>query len=282
MSIGKLLGLDGSGPNKGRQRETKVGELEAGLTPMPFQRAEFLEDNIFIHVHISKAGGSALTHGVAGIVGGAHVIDKRGRRDAHDAKNLSRRTRNKVRLYTGHIAYGVHRYFRQNPLYIATMREPVSRFVSYYRYVQDGPNHPAHERLKDLTLEEAFALETERGEGSAVNGQTRNIHGGRRKDRYDADDVRRRIENDYLLVIPNKRINHALRAMYKAFDLPAFRPREVNVGSGPKPEVPKELKRRIRAGNAIDEEIADWVDERFEQALERACDRIADGCRQYS
>jgi hypothetical protein len=75
----------------------------------------------------------------------------------------------------GHVHYGIHRYIPKECSYATFLREPVSRVLSLYKYVRRTAQHPLHQRLTDMGLEDFIASGLDQAQ--TQNGQTRQICG---------------------------------------------------------------------------------------------------------
>ncbi|MEM7269415.1 MAG: sulfotransferase family 2 domain-containing protein [Pseudomonadota bacterium] len=256
-------------------------ENETHLDVQPWQRGRFFDEHTFFHVHLPKAGGTALTNALAGIVGWAHTIDKRPRPVHYKPNNLSRRTRAMTRLYTGHFLYGQHRYFTQKPIYISSVREPCDRFVSHYRYILQSPDHPAHDRLQGKSIEEAFEIELVEDRGHVTNGQARAMYGKSRMGDTTGAEVVDHVRQNFLLVTPQGRIDKTINSIRRALDLPMIKSGRFNVGSGPDASLTPELRAKLQQSNAIDLEVETWARESYAENLERACDWLNQTVKAY-
>ncbi len=247
----------------------------------PYQRARFLADHIFIHTHVAKTGGTTLTNGLASIVGWGSTLDRRPRPIRLNPKNLSAQSREVLRLYTGHMLYGEHSFFDQKPLYVISLRDPVERYVSFYRFVQKGDTHPAYERMGGEPIERAFDLEYEANQGSARNGQCRHISGDRKLVGVTGQSAIQALKDNYFLPMPMQKIDQSIAALRNALDLPKIEVQLLNKGTGPRVQVGAELRAKIEAANEMDTEVVTWVNENYKKLLEKACDYAHETCRSY-
>jgi hypothetical protein len=58
-----------------------------------------------------------------------------------------------LRALCGHVVYGVHEKFRQPSIYLAVVREPISRFLSIVRYIQASEDHYLHDGLRGKSID---------------------------------------------------------------------------------------------------------------------------------
>lgn len=122
----------------------------------PLQKA-FFNKYIFIHTHIEKCGGSSLLRHMTTLLGDKHVYDLRPlpplgmeqllKEYPEIKKNISN-----THLLSGHIWYNspwaklfskkAFPYRKKRPLYIASIRHPIERLNSFFRYLKANPTHP--------------------------------------------------------------------------------------------------------------------------------------------
>lgn len=124
------------------------------------------DKHIFIHTHIEKCGGSTLLEHMTTLLGPQYVCDLRAS-PPKPAKELlrcypnMRKNMPNIRLLSGHIWYrtpwatlfpnsrwiskllppNIFSYCRKQPLYIASIRHPIDRLISFFHYVKANPSH---------------------------------------------------------------------------------------------------------------------------------------------
>jgi hypothetical protein len=240
-------------------------------------RSRFLREHLFIQTHLPKTGGSALAHGLSGIFGGVHSLDVRMRRN-HTWQGLSAEDRSNLHFVSGHFTFGVHWRVERIPLYIAAVREPVSRAVSGYRYLLATPGAAEHEIVVGKDFEAAWdALDREDG-WQKRNLQARMLMGDREHEAFSWDDLRARADEDYFLLIPQPEISTALRKLRVAFGLPGIKLDKVNVSPGADVTPTAEMTERILDANPMDARLYAHVTETFKARLDSAVTYIASRC----
>jgi galactose-3-O-sulfotransferase len=60
----------------------------------------------------------------------------------------------RMRVFKGHMPFGLHKLLPQPATYITILRDPVDRAVSEYYYALSRKIHPQHRTMKKLTLED--------------------------------------------------------------------------------------------------------------------------------
>lgn len=92
--------------------------------------------------------------------------------EEHDSLLSERKER--VRMISAHMAFGLHRHLHRNATYFSIVREPVGRVVSAYYHMRRERSHPLHEQASAMDIEEFLAS------GVYVdgdNGQVRRLSG---------------------------------------------------------------------------------------------------------
>lgn len=102
-----------------------------------------------IFLHIPKAAGTTL-HRVLERQYSPAAIFSIGS-DAHasirEFKELPDAQRAAIRLFRGHMPYGLHSYLPQPATYFTILREPIERVISYYHYILRTPAHYLHDTV---------------------------------------------------------------------------------------------------------------------------------------
>ncbi|WP_372620581.1 hypothetical protein [Falsiroseomonas sp.] len=229
--------------------------------------------HVVIHTHIEKCAGSSVIEGFRRLFGPPACLDLRAA-DAPRPAKLPPEHRARIRLLTGHIHHGGHEEaFGRQPLYIATVRDPVARLVSFLGFLRRSVAHPEYARYAGVPVEEAVRRMVSRRYSFVGNGQCMALA---RTPSFEA--ARASIERNYLLVLPHASANRIPALFADAFGLP--RPKQViwvNATPAKPPEiVPDEaLAAHIHSLNAEDDRLYHWVLENEEALLARATERLA-------
>lgn len=240
-------------------------------------RAAFLREHLFIQTHLPKTGGSALADGLSGIFGGVHSLDVRMRRN-QTWQGLSDAERRNVYFVSGHFTYGVHWRADRIPLYIASVREPVSRAVSGYRYLLATPAAAEHEIVVGKDFETAWDALDRDDSWQKRNLQARMLMGDRESEDFTWADLKSRVDRDYFLVLPQPEIDTVLRNMRTAFGLPGIKTDKVNVSPGEKVTPTDAMAQKILDANPLDKQLYDHISANFTERLDTAMHYIASRC----
>lgn len=119
-------------------------------------------DTAVIFLHLPKCGGTTLNRIIEWEYPPTRIfsIDPSFFRWSHrkvckwPAKRLAR-----MRVFKGHMPFGLHERLPQPATYITFLREPVERVISEYYFAKHYVLHPQYRRMQSQTLEE-YALKT--------------------------------------------------------------------------------------------------------------------------
>ncbi len=111
-----------------------------------------------IFLHIPKAAGTTLLRILDRHYPPAAIfsIGADSHTSIREFKALSEAERSKIRLFRGHLPYGLHTYLPQPSTYFTVLRDPVERVISYYQYILRTPGH----YLYDIVMGQKMSLKT--------------------------------------------------------------------------------------------------------------------------
>jgi hypothetical protein len=264
------------------------GEVASGDVPPVMLRPS--APDLLIHLHIAKTGGTTLSsmvkHAFASgeifetiskghqVYGGLDLLTLAScERMLHDC-DLAR-----LRYFTGHVPMGVDRLFGRPAKYIAVVRHPVERLLSYFYYRNQGAD-PYCKDGKPITFEDYVQSG---GDIIFDNYQVRVISGspeldapagasgalvqGAPVESRHLELAKRNVENDFLSIAPLEQITELALVLRRIYGWPmrrlqteyknptAERPRA--------PSLPPRLLRIIEERNAHDIALYQWVCRRF-------------------
>ena len=240
-------------------------------------RRAFMAEHILIHTHVPKTAGSTLAHALAAIVGGTQAMDLRLRR-AVRPRNMTAEEKRELRMISGHFVYGMHERFPQRPLYLAAVRDPIERAVSYFRFVRGAKDHPNHAEFQGLSFEESWDRMTGRAALTRSNEQSAIVSGLQPGETPDEGLLWQRVEQDYFLIIPQERMDETIRRLRGAYGLPWTKVPQMNRSHTDTPEPAADILGRIEAENRLDLELVEWAEQNFEASLDQAVAYIAHHC----
>jgi sulfotransferase famil protein len=233
---------------------------------------QYFNNNLIIHTHIEKTAGSTLVRALMRALGKEHVHDLRPIR-AEKPEFLDDEKKRGIYVLTGHFHYGTQdRYFARRKIYLACVRPPLSRYFSYYSFVRVRSGHPGFSSMQGKSfvqmVEEFLA-----GDRRRANAMARTITGVAKPDR---EQVLASAENNYAILTPHERVNDTLRPL---ISLTGGRLRRkelhMNRGIGETAEDIGILADRFNEANALDRELYDYVQNKYEVWLKNLDGRLS-------
>ena len=97
-----------------------------------------------MHIHIPKSAGTTINALVGSALRGRHFAYSLPGK-AEELRAMSRPDRDRIDFIFGHFPYGLHRLFTRPVHYVASVREPQQRLLSFYRFVLSQEDHPIHD-----------------------------------------------------------------------------------------------------------------------------------------
>jgi hypothetical protein len=177
-------------------------------------------NDLIIFNHIPKVGGTSIYYLCLSIFESDQCFRHMRRNPTTNTmsrpiQKLSAQEKVRLRFVMGHFAYGHHRLFKQNTLYIGVVRHPFQRLMSDYYYNRERGRPDLKQRARHLTFEE-YALDKLADSKSQMtsNAQIRLLTG---KD--DLDAAWRVIEDDYLLVCSTPQLNEFQIVLQRYFGI---------------------------------------------------------------
>ncbi|HEX3505305.1 MAG TPA: sulfotransferase family 2 domain-containing protein [Xanthobacteraceae bacterium] len=251
--------------------------------------------DLLIHLHIAKTGGTTLSSMVKHAFGPREIfetISKDGQvyggLDLLTYASCEQILRNcdvaRIRYFTGHVPMGVDRIFGRPAKYIAVVRHPVERLLSYFYFRIQGGD-PYLKDGKPVTFEDYVESG---GDIIFNNYQVRVISGspdldapagprgalvaGAPVEAHHLAMAKRNVEERFLSIAPLEQITELALLLRRIYGWPMRRLQtEYKNPTRERPRAPNispRLLRIIEERNAHDIELHEWVCQRF--AVQRA------------
>lgn len=180
-------------------------------------------------------------------------------------KNLPQTERDKIKFLSGHMPFGLHKYFSLPCDYITLLRDPIEKVISEYYYMKNLPQHTYYQTIKNMSLED-HALS---GINSVVNYQTRILSGNWGMPHVhslplppDALEVAKKNLEKYFKVVGIKeKFDETLLILRKVFGWKNIYYLKTNVGRH-RPlinDVPENILRLIKRNNEWDLELHEFA-----------------------
>jgi len=195
------------------------------------------------------------------------------RRIAH-INALPESKRRKVRLYQGHMGFGIHEKLDLPCHYLAFIRDPIERVISAYHQLQRSNHLP-----DGMTIEQWVAGGEGHNHGYYIdNGQVRAIAGRGGKaveipfeqctDEH-LDAAKRHIDEHFLLVGLSERFDESAIVFDRLTRFGAMYYASANVGVGRRrqEDLAPDLIRRIGQLNSLDVALYDYCNQRLDRQI---------------
>lgn len=224
-----------------------------------------------LSIILMKRFGESATRAVSGGAGG--------RKEFASEPESARTT---PRLFIGHQPFGLHEHIPRPCEYVTVVRDPVERIISHYHHVRNEPDHYLHSYTigQRLTLEQYAENRVKADE--LDNGQTRmladyalseSVPVGR-PERSLLDSAIANLERWFCCVGLTERFDETMVLLTQALGwerVPPYLPARVSANKPSDPPSQSVID-RIRAFNALDVELYDWVSQRLDERIRASGD----------
>ena len=183
-------------------------------------------------------------------------------------RKLTRDRLKKIRMFKGHMLFGLHEVLPQPATYITVLRDPVDRVISAFYFMRSYKFHPLHWKLRreNWTLED-FVRRTKRDnvQSKIVAGADYNLPCTREV----VDKAKHNLRHHFSVVGLSERLEESLALMkirfgwrlssYSSFNVTRARPK--------KRDLPASTLELIQQSNAFDIELYECGREVFENSV---------------
>lgn len=240
---------------------------------MSTKKTTFFNKYIFLHTHIEKCGGSTLIYYLETLFGKEYICDLRPYPPVSVKQILKhqpdiQKQLPHIKLLSGHIHYDtpwaklipnnlwINRfisrplpaYFRKEPLYIASIRHPIDRLISLFRYVRTRPEHILYDKNIKSNNFDSFIQKLIQTNSFRMDNEICTLFIGRRDSRQRLQDAKNAFHDHYFAVMPYNKTHEFAHLLADVFQLPRVTESLIN------PSDPKETAAPSAATRALLEE----------------------------
>jgi hypothetical protein len=242
--------------------------------------------NVIVHTHIAKTGGTSFVEGLYKIVGKKHLHDVREKVPA--PSEMPREQLRQIWVLSGHFLFDTQeRPIARRKRYFLNVRDPVGRFISFYNYVVHSPSHPGHNKFGILDIEGAFDYLKENtpqvisnticrmfGDRSPKGAPNEPGKVLRPKRLVTFEEALEKMEPNYVLVVPMKRVDDAIRGLADVFGVELPSVERHNVGVKKVTEVSDRVREELLAMNVEDNKLIAHYEALFDAHLKDLANRL--------
>jgi hypothetical protein len=231
------------------------------------------EEGVLIFVHVPKTAGSTLRR-ILRRQYGDRVFTVHGTTPAQSMEQfrlLAQDRRDRVRVFQGHMAFGLHEVLPTSATYVTFLRDPVERIVSHYLYVRRTPSAPLHRDVVSEGLSLEDYVRRSRMAPLVNNGQTRLLGGSVMEDSRPATEAmllaaKRNLARHFLLAGLTDRFDETVILLRRAlgWHWPVYRRAKVAPDRPSRAALPATAVRAIEDRNELDRELYRFAGERFD------------------
>jgi hypothetical protein len=232
------------------------------LDPTTAQSAPFL-----IFVHIPKTGGATLRSILLRNYPRSTVY-RSAPSVLPDPAEFSEQDRARIRVYEGHMPFGLHTRLSEPATYITLVRDPVERAISRYHYILERPEHPQYQKVRAYRDLKEFSCD-------APNEQVMLLAGPRQRgvvaSEARLEEAKENLRRHFAVVGLTEQFDETLLLLKRRFGWRYVLYRRHNV-TGSRPtidELPAETRAVLEERNQLDRELHTYARGLLEEQLER-------------
>lgn len=238
------------------------------------------QDRSIIFLHVPKAAGSTLNKilerqyekkSIFFIENGSHIKEF-----IAEFKRLPEARKREIKVFQGHIKFGLHERLPQPSTYITIIREPVERIISHYYYVLRTPRHYLYDEVtsKNMSLKDYVCsrITTE-----LDNAQTRILSGVESVgfgecSTENLESAKKNLQEHFSVVGLTERFDETLLLLKRALKWknPFYIKQNVTKNRLLKEDISKDTLNIIEKYNELDIELYRYVEEMFNEAINKS------------
>ncbi|MFW6116369.1 MAG: sulfotransferase family 2 domain-containing protein [bacterium] len=235
-------------------------------------------EGAIIFLHIPKTAGTTL-HRIIERQYRSEELYSPGLREGHavgELAKLSQERRAQIRMFRGHLAFGVDKYLPVSSTYMTVLREPIDRVISYYYYIRRTPHHYLHDfigsgefDLKGFVDSQAHVM--------IDNAQTRVLSGVWHGPPFGEctqemlETAKTNLRERFAVVGLTERFDETLLLMKRTFGWRNvfYTPENVSHGRPDRGELPPDTLKAVAGTNQFDIALYQYATQLFEEQVAR-------------
>ena len=265
----------------------------------------FFNKYVFLHTHIEKCGGSTLVYYLETLFGKEYIRDLRPYPPVSAIEILKNHPDIEqqlphLKLLSGHIHYNTSwaklipnnqwitrfisptlaSFFRKKPLYIASIRHPIDRLISLFRYVRIRPEHILYDETIKSNDFDSFIQKLIHTNSFRMNNEICTLFIGRRDSLQPLEDAKYAFHHHYFAVMPYNKTHEFAHMLANVLGLPKVSEDVIN------PSDPRETATPSLATRALLEEkchndiiFYEYMMKNYQDKLAKAEKRLENLCR---
>ena len=210
----------------------------------------FLDDHIVVHTHIEKCGGSTLLHYLTTLFGKKHSLDVRSFLNKGRMRTLweVQKRKHELALLSGHIHYNspwikliadkqwagrvipslLNPYGKKQLLYVASIRHPIDRLNSLFRYIKISPKHPDYyEDINNSSFDDFIQTLILKNHFKSKNALCMQITGCQNSQQL-LEKAKQAFDHHYLAIVPHNKTHELANMFAEVLQQPNVEPKIIN------------------------------------------------------
>jgi len=233
-------------------------------------------DKAIVFLHIPKTAGTTL-HRIIERQYAPKEMYSVGLTDGHSVAQLQQIDKGKrarIRMFRGHMGFGVHKHLPGPSTYFTVLRDPVDRVISYYYFIRRTPSHYLHDFIRDDEVDLKSFIESE-AHVMIDNAQTRVISGVWHGPKFGQCTremlgmAKRNLRDHFAVIGLTERFNETLLLLSKTFGWRwlFYTRKNVSRRRPRKEELSIDTLKAVTSSNRLDIELYDFAENLFEQQI---------------
>ncbi len=181
-------------------------------------------DRAIVFLHIPKTAGTTL-HRIIERQYAPEEMYSVGLVDGHSVAHLQQMEeaqRAGIRMFRGHMGFGVHQYLPGPTTYFTVLRDPVDRVISYYYFIRRTASHYLHDFISEGEIDLKSFIES-KAHVMIDNAQTRVISGVWHGPKFGQcspemlERAKQHLQDEFAVIGLTERFNETLLLLSKTF-----------------------------------------------------------------